>query len=187
MKALSFIILVFIARGDAPFGRHEGRASHAPKGDFSPHMSLKNRFGFNLPLRANSARLFLKTNLHRHMQVGKEERGRGYRAVAPQRGCGVEQARSDAVGVGVLDDPAERTEWIADPRRIRAALRVGGDDPGAPADLSSNVCQSPANSHLENLRRRGASRSARLLDFASGERRAQATRPTVLRRGASPL
>ena len=149
MKALSFIILVFIARGDAPFGRHEGRASHAPKGDFSPHMSLKNRFGFNLPLRANSARLFLKTNLHRHMQVGKEERGRGYRAVAPQRGCGVEQARSDAVGVGVLDDPAERTEWIADPRRIRAALRVGGDDPGAPLP---DACRIPARCGHRALR-----------------------------------
>ena len=60
-----------------------------------------------------------KTKLHRTMRFGKEERGRGYRAVARMRGCGVEQARSDVVGVGVLDDPAERTDCTAVPGRIR--------------------------------------------------------------------
>ena len=38
-----FEILAFIARGYAPLGRSEGRASRSPEGDFSPHMSLKNR------------------------------------------------------------------------------------------------------------------------------------------------
>ena len=45
------------------------------------------------------------------------------------------------VGVGVLDDPAECTDLTTNPRRIRTAPRVGGDDLGAP---SPNACQIPA-------------------------------------------
>ena len=44
----SFEILAFIARSRAPLGRSEGRASRAPEGDFSPHMSLKNRISIDL-------------------------------------------------------------------------------------------------------------------------------------------
>ena len=40
---LSFDLLAFIAPGFARFGRSEGRASRAPDGVFSPHMSLKKR------------------------------------------------------------------------------------------------------------------------------------------------
>jgi hypothetical protein len=43
--------------GFGPLGRREGRASRTPEGDFSPHMSLKNRF--ESICFANSARLFL--------------------------------------------------------------------------------------------------------------------------------
>ena len=45
------------------------------------------------------------------------------------------------VGVGVLDDPADHTNSIADPGRLRFALRVGGDDLGAPL---SDACRIPA-------------------------------------------
>ena len=45
--------------------------------------------------------------------------------IAPYGKCPV-------VGVGVLDDPAECTDLTTNPRRIRTAPRVGGDDLGAP-------------------------------------------------------
>ena len=37
---------MLIARGFAALGRHEGRASRTPEGDFPPHMSPENRLDF---------------------------------------------------------------------------------------------------------------------------------------------
>ena len=56
--------------------------------------------------------------------------------IAPYGKCPV-------VGVGVLDDPAECTDLTTNPRRIRTAPRVGGDDLGAPFP---DACRIPARS-----------------------------------------
>ncbi|MBQ3262951.1 MAG: hypothetical protein IJH52_07235 [Oscillospiraceae bacterium] len=43
---LSFEFLVLIARGFAALGRHEGRASRTPEGEFPTHMSPEIQFDF---------------------------------------------------------------------------------------------------------------------------------------------
>ena len=51
-----------------------------------------------------------------------------------------------AAGVGVLDDPAERIDLTAHPRRIRAAPIVGADALGGPRRTHRNPRRTPAHS-----------------------------------------